>query len=252
MSESRELHARQMTLPGWEETFQERLAKSTVFIAGVGGIGGVVAQYLAMGGVGEIVLVHDGPLELPDLNRQTLMDREGIGKSRVETAAGRIRSQIPECRIRTVDGRISPALSDLVRISDLLVDARTNFEERFLLNRMAREHKKPLLFAAMNGMEGLLALLRPGVGACLECIFPEGDPAWDPLGFPVLGSVSGTVGSLAATLAIRVLAGYGQKEGDRMLVFDGMDLSLRRLSLVRNRACAACKDDTKKTGRNLP
>jgi len=233
---------RQSTLPGWTDENQARLARSQVFLAGIGGVGGVVAQYLAMGGVGNLVLVHAGDLELPDLNRQTLMERAGIGKSRVAQASERLSRQVPECRIIAIDSRISPWMESLVASSDLLIDARTNFEERFLLNRMARKAEKPLIFAAMNGMEGMVVPLGPGTGPCLECLFPEGDPAWDPLGFPVLGAISGAVGAMAAVLALRILSGYGREVENRMTVFEGMDLSTRSFRVEKSRSCTACRE----------
>ena len=107
---------------------------------------------------------------------------------------------------------------------------------------MARKAGKPLVFAAMNGMEGMVVPLRPGHGPCLECLFPEGDPAWDPLGFPVLGAVSGAVGAMASVLAIRILSGYGGGPLSRMTVFEGMDLSTRSFRVQKNGRCAACRE----------
>ena len=237
---SSSLVARQLTLPGWTLENQARLEKSRVFLAGVGGVGGVIAQYLAMAGVGELTLVHEGALEIPDLNRQTLMELSGIGKSRVGQASSRLTKQVPSCRITAIDGRVSGWMEPLLSSADLLIDARTNFEERFLLGRMALKAGKPLVFAAMNGMEGMVVPLRPGHGPCLECLFPEGDPAWDPLGFPVLGAVSGVIGSMAAIVAIRILSGYGESPMSQMTVFDGMNLSTRSFKISTNKRCEAC------------
>ncbi len=233
--------SRQMGLPGWTARHQKRLEQSRVFLAGVGGVGGVVAQYLTMAGVREMILVHEGSLELPDLNRQTLMEISGLGKSRVFQAAARIGLQVPECRMTAIDARVSPELAPLIGMADLVIDARTNFEERFLLNRLAARALKPLIFSAMHGMEGIVAYLRPGTGVCLECVFPEGDPQWDPLGFSVLGAISGAVGSLAAILALRFLSGYDWKEEERMTAFEGMDLSTRSFPLTRNKGCRFCR-----------
>ena len=240
MTLSAPLVARQLTLPGWTPENQARLEKSRVFLAGVGGVGGVIAQYLAMAGLGELTLVHEGALEIPDLNRQTLMELSGVGKSRVGQASCRLTKQVPSCRITAIDARVSGWMEPLVSSADLLIDARTNFEERFLLGRMALHAGKPLIFAAMNGMEGMVVPLRPGHGPCLECVFPEGDPAWDPLGFPVLGAVSGVIGSMAAIVAIRILSGYGGSPLSQMTVFDGMDMSMRSFKISADRRCGAC------------
>jgi molybdopterin/thiamine biosynthesis adenylyltransferase len=240
MTLSGSLVARQMTLPGWTRENQERLENSRIFLAGVGGVGGVIAQYLAMAGVGELTLVHEGALEIPDLNRQTLMELSGVGRSRVGQASDRLARQVPSCRVTAIDARVSCWMEPLLSSVDLLIDARTNFEERFLLGRMALNAGKPMIFAAMNGMEGMVIPLNPGHGPCLECVFSDGDPDWDPLGFPVLGAVSGVIGSMAAVLAIRILSGYGETPMSQMTVFEGMNLSTRSFKISTNRRCKAC------------
>ena len=201
------MFSRQMSLPGWTSLHQERLALSTVLVAGVGGIGGVVAQYLAMAGVRRLILVHSGPLDLPDLNRQTLMGFSAVGRSRVREAAGRLREQVPGLDIQTLDQPVDDRLIGIARTADLIVDARLSFPERFALNRIACEFSKRLVVGAVNGMEGFVLNVDPQVTACLRCVFPEGDPDWEPLGFPVLGAVSGLIGSMVALEALKISVG---------------------------------------------
>ena len=66
----RERYSRQIQLPGFGEEGQKRLKDSTAVVTGVGGLGGTVALYLAVAGVGKIILVRGGDLRLDDLNRQ--------------------------------------------------------------------------------------------------------------------------------------------------------------------------------------
>ena len=146
--------ARQMNLPGWSREHQDRLFKSRVFLAGIGGIGGVIAEYLVMGGVREITLVHEGELCLPDLNRQTLMSFDGIGKSRVHLASDRLRSLVPDCRIEAIDAKVTNDLLPLLSSADIVIDARTNFEERFLLNRLCLGKIPDFLGNEWHGRDG--------------------------------------------------------------------------------------------------
>ena len=64
---------RQLSVPGFGVEQQQRLRAATALIAGIGGVGGAAATYLAAAGIGRLILVHPGMLEEPDLNRQTLM-----------------------------------------------------------------------------------------------------------------------------------------------------------------------------------
>ena len=62
----------------------------------------------------------------------------------------------------------------------------------------------------MNGMEGYLFNIVPGKTPCLNCLYPEDDPGWEELGFPVMGAVSGMLGCLMALETIKLLTGFGK------------------------------------------
>jgi molybdopterin/thiamine biosynthesis adenylyltransferase len=96
--------------------------------------------------------------------------------------------------------------------------------------------------AAMNGMEGYLFNVLPGVTSCLHCMYPEDDPAWKEMGFPVLGAVSGMLGCMMALEAIKLLTGYGKPLLGKMLVFDTVDMEFRKMNIPRNDGCEVCGD----------
>jgi molybdopterin-synthase adenylyltransferase len=56
---------RQLTLSGYMKEHQIKLKNSTAPIAGVGGVGGTTALYLAIAGIGRLKLVHVLTLSLP-------------------------------------------------------------------------------------------------------------------------------------------------------------------------------------------
>ncbi|HCL81597.1 MAG TPA: protein hesA, partial [Nitrospiraceae bacterium] len=62
------------------------MKRSAALIAGIGGLGGTAAIYLAAAGIGKMVLAHYGNLTLSNMNRQILMKYDRIGKSRVAQA----------------------------------------------------------------------------------------------------------------------------------------------------------------------
>lgn len=79
--DSYDRYSRQLKLLGTEG--QQRLKNAAVFIAGIGGLGGTAAIYLAAAGIGKLIIAHEGNIVLPDLNRQILMDSKKIGEERV-------------------------------------------------------------------------------------------------------------------------------------------------------------------------
>jgi molybdopterin/thiamine biosynthesis adenylyltransferase len=238
---SSETYARQLSMPGFGAAAQRRLAESTVLIAGVGGLGGATASYLAAAGVGRLVLFHPGDLERPDLNRQTLMTPSWLGQPRVECAEATLRRHYPDVEVVAVPEPITAEqTSPFLVHADVVVDARHNFPERLLLNRLCVQLGVPMVEAAMNGAEGQVSVVRPGETACLACRCGDGDPDWEPLGFPVLGAVAGTVGCLAAIEAIKVVTGWGEPLGDRLLSLDLERMIFHSLPIRPDPACPVC------------
>jgi len=238
----RERYRRQLMLRGFTPDHQRWLKSSTALVAGVGGLGGTAALYLAAAGIGRLILVHAGNLTLSNMNRQVLMKHEGIGKSRVVQAKKTIQYINPDVEIETVDERIMEAnVENLIRTARIALSARPNFEERRLLNKACVEKCIPMVEAAMNGMEGYIFNVIPKAASCVHCVYPEDDPSWEELGFPVLGAVSGMLGCMMAIEAIKLLTGFGKPLFSEMLVFDTMDMDFRKVKIPRNEWCEVCR-----------
>ena len=79
-----ERFARHQGVPGWN---QESLARATVAILGVGGLGNGVAQILAQAGVGRLILCDPDIVEASNLSRTPLFRPEHIGIAKVDAAA---------------------------------------------------------------------------------------------------------------------------------------------------------------------
>src|SRR5436189_2727908 len=90
--DERAIYEWQLWVEGFGEAGQLRLKNATVLVSRCGGVGGTLALHLAAAGVGRLILAHAGNLRANDLNRQLLMSPAGLGKSRVEQAAERLRA----------------------------------------------------------------------------------------------------------------------------------------------------------------
>ncbi len=75
-------YAQQMMMEGWGEEIQRTNKRSTVFIAGAGGLGSPVSIYLAVAGVGNIRICDFDSPDWSNLNRQILHDHTRIGTNR--------------------------------------------------------------------------------------------------------------------------------------------------------------------------
>ncbi|NJL02565.1 MAG: HesA/MoeB/ThiF family protein [Spirulinaceae cyanobacterium SM2_1_0] len=238
----RERYSRQMMLPGFGEAGQQQLKKTTVLVTGVGGLGGTVALYLAVAGVGRLVLVRGGELRLDDMNRQILMTDDWVGQPRVFKARDTLLAINPDIQVEAVCEYVTADNADaLVQTADIAVDCAHNFAERDLLNAACVRWGRPMVEAAMNSMEAYLTSIVPGETACLSCLFPE-KPEWDRRGFGVLGAVSGTLACLAALEVVKLVTGLGEPLRSRLLSMDLARAHFAKYRTHRDPHCPVCSE----------
>ena len=238
--EERAVYQWQMWVPEFGEEGQRRLKAASVLVTRCGGLGSVVAYELAAAGVGRLILAHAGNVKPSDLNRQILMTHDWLGKPRVESARRRLLELNPRLEIVAINENPNEKnAAKLVAQADVVVDCAPLFVERFLLNREAVRHNKPLVDCAMYDMEVHLTTILPGRTPCLNCLYPEKPHAWRRE-FPVFGAVSGAVGCLGAVEAIKVIADFGEPLAGKMLIADLRTMNFRTLAIARRKECETC------------
>ncbi|MEN2974300.1 MAG: HesA/MoeB/ThiF family protein [Candidatus Caldarchaeales archaeon] len=234
-----ERYDRQIRIPEIGVEGQVKLKNSRVLVAGIGGLGGVAATYLAAVGVGYIRMVDDGVLELSNLNRQIPYSENDLGRRKVEAAAERIRSFNSDILVEPIPEKITlENVDELIEDVDVVVDGLDNFETRLLINDKCIEFKKPFIHGAVQSFEGRLMTIIPGKGPCLRCLIPEPPPT---SGFtPIIGPLPGVIGSLEALETVKILTGAGSTITGRILIFNGLDLEFSVLSIAKSPNCPSC------------
>jgi molybdopterin/thiamine biosynthesis adenylyltransferase len=234
-------YARQMTIPGFGEEAQRKLKNSSALVSRAGGLGGPTALWLACAGIGRLKIAHGGNLTYSNLNRQILMAADWVGKPRADKIRESIVRMNPDVDLTVIaEDANEKNAADLVSDVDLVCDCPPTFAERYALNAAIVARGIPMVEAAMNSMEGHLTVIVPGQTPCLRCLYPETSEWWSGAAFPVLGAVSGTVGSLAAVEAIKMLTGFGQPLVGQMLVIDMETHDYRKLKIARWPECPVC------------
>lgn len=109
----------------FEQEGIEKLQNAHVLIAGVGGVGGFVAEALARAGLGKLTLIDHDVVSPSNLNRQIVSLNSTLGQSKVEVMAGRIRDINPECELTLIKTFLKPEDMDSVLSGsyDAVVDA---------------------------------------------------------------------------------------------------------------------------------
>jgi adenylyltransferase/sulfurtransferase len=239
-------YARHILLPEVGGEGQARLAAARVLVIGAGGLGSPLALYLAAAGVGTIGLVDDDCVDLSNLQRQIAHTTARIGTPKVASAAEAMAAINPEVRVEQHASRLTPANAmRLVSAYDLVCDGSDNFATRFLAADACHLAGRTLISAAVLRFEGQLSTFRshrPGE-PCYRCLHPAPPPdgmvpSCAEAG--VFGAVTGVLGTLQATEALKEILGIGESMSGRLLLWDALAARFRTVRLRRDPACALC------------
>lgn len=239
-------YSRHIIMPQIGSRGQRKLMESRVLIVGAGGLGGPVALYLALAGVGTIGLVDFDTVDLSNLQRQVLHNTETVGMPKVVSAVQTLAKYNPEVTVVPHEFPInSENAADLITRYDIVVNGADNFATRYLVNDAAYLNNKPVVDGSILIFDGQVTVYQPGQG-CYRCLFPEPPP---PGMVPncaeagVLGALTGTIGSIQATEVVKLILGVGETLTGRLLLVDALNMEFRVVRTRRNTSCPLCGDN---------
>ena len=237
-------YSRHLLIPEVGLEGQRKLKGSSALIIGTGGLGSPVSLYLAAAGVGRIGLVDYDVVDSSNLQRQVIHGTSTIGKLKVESARNRLLDLNPDIEVEIYN---EPYTSEnALRIAkdyDILLDGTDNFPTRYLTNDVAVFLGKPNVYASIYRFDGQVSVFYAKEGPCYRCLFPEPPP---PGLVPscaeggVLGVLPGTIGTIQATEALKVLLGIGQPLIGKLLLYNALDMSFDFVKLKKNPNCRVC------------
>ena len=225
---------------------QRNLLQSKVLILGAGGLGSPSAIYLTLAGVGTIGIVDFDVVELSNLQRQILHHTADVGRTKLESARDNLKAYNPDVNVVMHEVRLeSHNAMDIIGQYDLVINGADNFATRYLVNDACYLLGKPLIDGSILIFDGQATVFMPGQG-CYRCLFPAPPP---PGMVPncaeagVLGALTGLVGSIQATEALKLVLGIGESLTSRLILIDALSMTFREVKLKRNPACPLCGDN---------
>jgi len=239
-AEDLERYDRQIRLPSLGEEGQRRLKSAKVLVVGAGGLGSPCSIYLAVAGVGHIVVYDSDRVELSNLNRQILHGDDDVGRLKAESAKEKLQRLNRSIHVETCADRLDEErVEEAVRDADVVIDCLDNFATRYLLNEACVNLRKPLVHATIYGLDGHLTTIIPGRTPCIACLYgPTPPPEIKP--FPVMGVAPGVIGTLEALEAIKIITGLGRTLAGRFLRFDGEEMAFEIFEVKRRPGCPVC------------
>jgi adenylyltransferase/sulfurtransferase len=237
-------YSRHLLIPEVGLDGQRKLKAASVLVIGTGGLGSPVALYLAAAGVGRIGLVDYDVVDFSNLQRQVIHGTSGIGVLKVESARKRMLDLNPDIQVEVYNEPFTSANAMQIAESyDLIIDGTDNFPTRYLTNDLCVLTGKPNVYGSIFRFDGQVSVFDARRGPCYRCLFPEPPP---PGLVPscaeggVLGVLPGTIGTIQATEAIKLILGIGEPLIGRLLLYNALDMSFEFVRLRKNPNCKVC------------
>lgn len=228
-------------LPGIGLDGQRRIAAARVLVIGAGGLGSPALHYLGAAGVGTIGIVDFDTVDLSNLQRQVIHTTASIGESKTSSAARSLAALDPAVGVVQHDVRLDSGNAlEIFSGYDIVVDGSDNFATRYLASDAATILGLPYVWGSVLRFDGQVTVfwelapdgraldyrdlhpVPPAPGEALSC---------DEAG--VLGAVCGTIGSMMAIEAIKLITGIGESLLGRVQTFDALAGDWREVRVRR-------------------
>lgn len=237
-------YSRHLLIPEVGLEGQRKLKQASVLVIGTGGLGSPISLYLAAAGVGRIGLVDYDVVDATNLQRQVVHGTSTVGKLKVESAKARLLDLNPDIQVDAYNVPFTSANAfEIATPYDIIIDGTDNFPTRYLSNDVAVFLGKPNVYGSIFRFDGQASVFFAKEGPCYRCLFPEPPP---PGMVPtcaeggVLGILPGTIGSIQATEALKLILGVGDSLIGRLLLYNALDMSFDFVNLRKNPKCRVC------------
>ncbi|MGC8911850.1 MAG: HesA/MoeB/ThiF family protein [Nitrososphaeria archaeon] len=243
-----ERYSRQIILKYIGYEGQLKIKNSKACVAGLGGLGSIIAFQLTAIGFGHVRLVDRDVVERSNLHRQYLYDVDSIGLPKVEVAYEKLKKLNPNVKLEPFPVSVNEfSAGEVLKDVDLVIDGFDRISPRYAVNRACVRLGIPYIFGAALETYGNVSTIIPGKTPCLECIFPNLDdrrlPTCSTVG--VHPSLLSIIASIEVSEAVNLVLGSPKLAG-KLLYFDLSDYTIVDVNVSRVSNCPVCSGHTRK------
>jgi hypothetical protein len=169
------------------ETMRRITKDQCIVLAGVGGLGSVMAENLVHQGFEHLVLIDHDHLDVSNLNRfvgGTYLDAIN-NDLKVKVVANHLKAINPQVTVETLAEKVdSPAAEEYMSLADWIIVSTDNHTSRYQVQKVALTYGVPLISAGVNitattdehgrhvlsDKSGEVIVIRLGDHFCLNCL----------------------------------------------------------------------------------
>ena len=235
-------YSRQVIIPEFGTSGQQKLKEAKVLVVGAGGLGSPLLLYLAAAGVGNLGIIDFDRVDESNLQRQVLFTTQDVGKLKAEIAGERIKALNPFCQVTIYKTELNHANGlDIIQEYDVIADASDNFATRYLVNDACVLTGKALVFGSIYRFEGQVCVFNARqkngeLSPHYRDLFPVPGAAPNCAESGVIGILPGIIGCLQANEVIKLITGLGEVLAGKLMVFDALSNETRIIRFRKNPA----------------
>lgn len=242
-----ELHiqfSRQIKLSQIGKDGQNQLFNARVGIFGIGGLGSWSSMLCAQIGIGYIRLVDRDVVELSNLPRTPIFDKDSIDLPKVEQGEKFLQKLNPLTKIDAHAVNIdNNNINDLIDQLDVVIDGLDSFKSRYIVNNACQKKRIPYIFAGgLAEQSNMSTFTYRNNSPCLACFFENIEdaslPTCETAG--VHTSLLAITASFQVSEVIKVITNNKPRLEGKLAYFDLNNFSLDLLNIKKNPNCRVC------------
>ncbi len=227
-------YQKQVILPEIGIEGQNKMANASVLIIGAGGLGVVVASYLAAMGIGSIGICDFDTIEESNLHRQFFYTPNEIGQKKATVLVTKLKQQNPTIRIKDFIQKVDEeTILDIADEYQLICDCTDQGKSRISINNYCQKYEKTLIHGAVSDWQGYLTVFYHLKKVGLSDVFEFSDylKSQSCTEIGVNSTVCGLIGSYMANETMKIILNLDNVLEGRILYINTLNNIFRVISI---------------------
>ena len=235
-----QLFKRQITLSEIGKVGQQKLQNASVLVVGCGGLGSVIAVYLASSGIGNIHLVDFDTIDITNLHRQIFYALDDVGKPKAAVLSQFIKKRAPFTEVNFTSNPITKDnIFELISTVDIVVDGTDSLPTKYLLNDACVLKDKPLVYGSLYKFDGYVSIFNVlqkdgSYSSNLRDAFPKmatDIPNCEEAG--TLNSIVGMIATQQVNEVLKLITEIGKPLTNELLIYNSLENAQLKMKLKK-------------------
>nr|QCI04941.1 Molybdopterin biosynthesis protein [Callithamnion tetricum] len=217
---------------------QKRLKQAKILVIGAGGLGCPAMLYLISTGIGTIGIVDEDYIDISNLNRQILYDITNIKYQKNHVAKNKLSIINPNCNVITYTTKLNRNNAlEIIKNYDVIIDCTDNFQARYIIDTTCYNLHKIHIYGAVDKFEGQMSVFNYKNKLRYSDIYKYYNTHNIEYGncnnTGILSSITGIIGILQATEAIKIILGIGQIISGKLLTYNLLNCQMKIVPIYK-------------------